>query len=218
MNHSPIGGSVQHRVLNCHGSVHLSRCATKSTGAAAERGNVMHAHAAAILTDGPIPGTPLRKGEREIVDCYVAGVPRDMQPHIEERIENPSHPWLFGTVDAYWIDEAGILNIADLKTGKTPVSVVNNPQLMFYTYLMRMDLYTPVRHWICQPLAGGWTSHMVTEEEYAAFVMDLERLLDSLNQENDIALRAGEWCGYCPAKKDLCPLYRQPAAVVDDSF
>ena len=218
MNHSPIGGSVQHRVLNCHGSVHLSRCATKSTGAAAERGNVMHAHAAAIIKDGPIPGTPLRKGEREIVDCYVAGVPRNMQPHIEERIENPSHPWLFGTVDAYWIDEAGILNIADLKTGKTPVSVVNNPQLMFYTYLMRMDLYTPVRHWICQPLAGGWTSHMVTEEEYVGYTMDLQGLLNSLEMENDIPLRAGEWCGYCPAKKDLCPLYRQPAAVVDDSF
>jgi len=220
MQHSPIGGSVQHRVLNCHGSVHLSRCATRTSGAAADRGNVMHEHAKARLTNGPMPGTNLRPSEVPIVESYVAGVPAGA--HIEERVSSCAHDWLFGTVDAYWIDADGRLNIADLKTGRTPVSPEENVQLFFYMYLIlgfqrTLEEMRPF-FWICQPTCGGWSKWEVTARAYCDYLDKLNALMDSLTLEDGITLNTGSWCQYCPAKKDFCPKYRQHTAVVDDAF
>ena len=139
-------------------------------------------------------------------------------------------PAVLSTVDValHTIDE---LHIIDWKTGKIPVSPVDNKQLMFYAacaaYLAPKAKFVTLH--VIQPWSPEWSpdiaSHVVTADELALF-MDEMRAAHAKIQAHDLTLSPGDHCQFCPANphsrgvkgSPLCPaqmavLYPERAAL-----
>ena len=121
------------------------------------------------------------------------------------------------------------MHIIDLKTGKIPVSVVNNDQLLFYaaSYGPLAPSAKGVMLHIVQPWADNMESYFATAAEIQLF-MDQAVLAEYDINQGDVTFSPGDHCLFCPANPHsraakgypLCPVLMQmyyPTMPVDRS-
>jgi hypothetical protein len=178
---------------------------------AANRGSAMHEMFAAVMELG---ATDMAK-MAEAID-YVATLRRTRR--FKVMIEQTfTATWLATnpqtTIDLglYVADE---IHVLDLKTGKIPVEVVDNEQLLFYaaTVGRLAPKAKGVMVHILQPWANGNTSWFADTATIAAF-MDKARRAEAAIAKGDTAFGPSDHCKFCPANphgrglkgKPLCP-------------
>lgn len=135
---------------------------------------------------------------------------------IEEKVcieEITDQCW--GTADAIILGENNRMVVADLKSGKFPVEVQFNYQLMIYALgaLARYgDENTKVEMTIIQPLAfhkdgvvRSWDIYATDLVEWGFSVL---KEATELALEEDPVFRAGDWCKLCNAKT-VCETYKK---------
>lgn len=117
------------------------------------------------------------------------------------------HPELGGTLDAGIISDA-VLRVIDLKYGKSPVSPVENKQLLIYMLGLIDEGFKAKKYElvIVQPRTGWPVKRWQTTESYLSRFADkvaeaIERTLDP----NPIMI-AGSHCFFCKAKH-MCPAH-----------
>lgn len=223
--HSRVGASGMSRweLAHCPGSVRLSAGLKSKAGFAAAEGTVAHG-IAELLANGhaaPAVGTIVKQDgcdievTREMVDhcndyadiideLCVGGA----KVHIEHKFHLAKlHPALFGTADCVlWDPVRRHLDIVDFKYGAGHgVEAENNVQLQYYAVGAMMTLgYNPatIDLHIVQP------RYAHPEGPHRTASMDPMELLDFAaylvasvkeTEKPDAAVRAGEWCRYCPA-------------------
>ena len=115
---------------------------------------------------------------------------------------NMQAKWLksmpFTTADVV-IDSPEILDVLDYKTGKIPVEVIDNDQLMFYgatAYRFLQSKAPIIRLHILQP--GSFLMHTVTRAELFEW-MALAQRADQRIIDKDLTLRPNDHCTFCPA-------------------
>ncbi len=172
--HSKLSPSKAGVWVYCPGSVQMEQTyGDDESSPVAEQGTAVHEAAASLLTTGVyittasngVTITPemeqtaewyAREVSREIAESYTLieeRVSREIAESytlIEERVScDKIHPECFGTPDVYWFSAYGQLNIADLKTGYTPVEAYENWQLITYASSLA-DATSPIRFLILQ--------------------------------------------------------------------
>jgi|ERR1700721_2012179 len=230
--HSPLGASAAERWLNCPGSVsllkHLNLGQTDEEDYQKE-GTQAHEVAAQCLRnswDAWESGADAEMADAVQVYLDVCR-PFTQIPHarvyIEEHLTSASHALMYGTVDFASVADS-LLNIVDFKYGQgVNVDVEENPQLMYYAYLVlgrhpdvrrvvlrvvqpRIDYADPVKRW-------ETTAQHITEWVETQLLPTMRAIGAGAEDQLD----AGEWCRFCPAKL-VCPLMTGMfgAAVVAD--
>jgi hypothetical protein len=123
------------------------------------------------------------------------------------------------TVDVVmWV--ADQLEIVDYKTGKIPVSPIDNPQLMFYaaSHAWRAPKAKGVRVHIVQPwVEDGMQSHWVSTTELADFILRAQEAERKILQKDLTLVPSDKGCMFCPANphsrgdkgRPLCPAMMQ---------
>lgn len=238
--HSRIGASGMSRweLDHCPGSVRLAAGLSSTSGRAAAEGTVAHhvgewallgkAYKAFLGTTIQQDGFDIEVDKAMIEHSteYKVTVDdlsdADTVRHVEHRFHiEKLHASLFGTADTVlWHPSRQHLDVVDLKYGAGhAVEVENNVQLLYYAIGAVMTLgYKPrtIGLHIFQPRcphADGPHRTMTIS------IMDLldfaGYLLASVKATEDpkAAVRAGEWCRYCPAAgvPNKCPAQAQAA-------
>lgn len=124
----------------------------------------------------------------------------------------PSKPTTTADLVLYTQDE---LHVLDLKTGRGPVDVEDNEQLMFYaaTYAPLAPKAKGVTVHIVQPWADNMVSWFIDTNTLAGF-MQRAKKADRAVMNKDTTLCPGDHCKFCPANphgrglkgKPLCPV------------
>lgn len=134
---------------------------------------------------------------------------------VEQRLDmRHIHPAIFGTGDAVvYNPTTGHLHVVDFKYGKGKVvSVEENPQLFLYgSGALRRYHNQQVRRLtlhIVQPRAAGqaiksWDTDVLELLDFEGDIAKWARATEA----PDAPLKAGDWCGFCPAKA-TCPTHR----------
>lgn len=169
MTHHLFGGSNAAVWSQCNAAPYLNALFPQVANENMERGTRIHAYAASLLTDKPLP--PMASDEEAVAREYAQAVgavrPSDL-------IENYSvkSPLVGGSVDLATFTSEQI-TIVDLKTGHTYVSPRNNWQLLFYWWL-NCDRDDPrsVRLGIWSEIVGDFEWWEPTSDELA-FAADL---------------------------------------------
>ena len=116
-------------------------------------------------------------------------------------------PGGFGTSDVVII-RSGYLHIVDLKYGKgVPVSAEDNPQLRLYALGTLYDLdpvyeIDTVQMTIYQPRLDNVSTDTMDADELYAWGDQVIRPAAELAMSDDAPFAAGDWCMFCPARKD----------------
>lgn len=204
------------RLLACPGSAALEVGLPADTGgAAADRGTQLHEAAEQWIKTGVATDEEVRDYV-EWVQANAAGA--DL--HVEVRLDVSRvtrEPGGTGTADAVIIDyNLGELTVADLKTGRNPVSPELNTQLMIYAAaaLERFDEFDAldtVRLVIVQPFAGGvkeWRCSTDYVREWVAERADSFERIITLHHKPELVTDADfnpgeDQCKYCPAARWL---------------
>lgn len=110
------------------------------------------------------------------------------------------------------------LHIIDLKTGVTPVEVVDNYQLLYYaaTYGYLSPKAQGVHLHIVQPWAGVMEEWFADAAIISKFMFDARAAHTSIDA-GDVTFTPGDWCTFCPANphartdkgKPSCPAMMQ---------
>jgi len=242
--HSEFGGSKSKQILNCPGSVVLSRGIPNKSNAAADKGTNAHSCVEFFIRNHKM----LKKKVTRDVCINIA---RNTEEWDESMIENAldTLTWLKeqvspntsvyveskvdssafttegqgSTLDiavANW--SARELIIADFKNGKHPVEVEENSQLIYYALGMLIKLkgfkkFDRVRCVIIQPNAYHKNG---TIREWYISVDDAIKWGKKFRKTVKIALKPnaplkyGEWCFFCLANK-ICPVIRERKASRD---
>lgn len=151
--HARLSPSASTIWLTCPGAIPLiERLQLKDTGSSiyADRGTAAHSVMEMCLTDGREPasfiGTKIEAspGVLITIDMELAGMVKQAVDYVrsfdkadiifcEEKVEVNHEHGVFGTIDVVAIHVTeGVLEIVDLKTGRTPVEAVRNSQLSIY--------------------------------------------------------------------------------------
>lgn len=157
--------------------------------------------------------------------------PYGVRFYIEQRMHAPEiDSEFYGTGDWFSVSQ-GVLRLRDLKTGRGVVAVRDpvtgkiNKQLGSYLLLALAFLKAPIGEWDLDPKAIGIErmnvgiiqprvyarpeTTDVTVEELTEFrdevVWGIRRI-----RNGDTTRKAGDWCGFCPAK-GICPTLRAKA-------
>jgi hypothetical protein len=233
--HSKVGASGMSRweLDHCPGSVRLSAGLESKAGFAAAEGTVAHS-----LAEMALNGEDYRSqlGTVVVQDGFEIVVSKAMIDHVTEykvivedmcgadtvrHVEHKFHladlhPSLFGTSDCVlWHPERQHLDVIDFKYGAGhAVEVENNVQLMYYAVGAVQTLKYPAKtiglH-IVQPRcphADGphrtVTIDAIDLVEFAAYLVASVKE----TEKPDAAVRAGDWCRYCPASgvPGKCPV------------
>lgn len=106
-------------------------------------------------------------------------------------------PNIWGTADFVGYNRDGI-HVFDLKYGKTPVSVEDNPQLQIYAMgaLLLFKVDKPVYVHICQPRIGYFNYVILRKKEMKELFAVLQKREKELR--TDIEKVPGPHCKYCP--------------------
>ena len=212
--HAYLAPSAAGRWMLCPGSVEASAHYPDTSGFAAQRGTLMHAHAERILRDEDRAALePLDEDEQHIVDQFVAFAKSMVGGEafgVETRVSLPHiSPALWGTADLYvWHMKDRVLTVADFKTGRVPVSPVANWQLLIYaegvlrtgasdSYVQRVQLA------VVQP------RNQTTVRLWALDAVEFQRYMDRLRDgagdataESAVRIPGARQCQYCPARYD----------------
>lgn len=126
----------------------------------------------------------------------------------EQRVDlNPWIPGGFGTSDVVII-RSGYLHIIDLKYGKgVPVSAEDNPQLRLYALgsLEALDAVyevDTVAMTIYQPRLDNVSTDMMLAEDLYKWGDEIIKPAAKAAMEEDASFMAGDWCMFCPARRD----------------
>lgn len=217
--HSRYGGSNAHRWMACPGSVHLQALATRpeTVNDAAERGTAMHNYAEKILKNESVTTEGLSDDELGMVAGYVDAITsleagKPLGRGIEMMITCYGiHPDAFGSVD-YLAYDAENLYIVDLKTGRTPVDVIDNVQLAYYCIgtISTLSLINDrkIHLGIYQPTVSK-------EIQWWNPTMDQIREIKQkmIAATKSVELVAGDHCKYCKAE-GFCGIRRESMAIV----
>lgn len=230
-----FSASVASRHMSCHASANLELAIPNwippevdpSADNAANRGTEMHRMFAEVMSLNVKDATMMAEAI-----AYVAEVRsrRRFKTLIEQAV---TAEWLFskpGTCADLVLYTQDELHVIDLKTGKIPVSAVDNSQLKYYAVT-----YGPLA-----PKAKGAYLHIVQPwagvmEEWYADAATLQAFMDDARKTEAKVLNGstdfgpGDHCQFCPANphgrgargKPNCPammslLYPQPAINYDE--
>jgi len=233
--HSRVGASGMSRweLNHCPGSVRLSAGLESKAGFAAAEGTVAHGLAEMALNGedyrGQLGTVIVQDGFEIVVSKAMIDhvteykvilddlTPKGATRHVEHKFHLEAlHPALFGTSDAVvWNPATQRLDVCDFKYGAGhAVEVEDNVQLMYYAVGAVQTLGYPAKtiglH-IVQPRcphADGphrtVTIDAVDLIEFAAYMVASVRA----TEKPDAAVRAGDWCRYCPASgvPGKCPV------------
>lgn len=126
----------------------------------------------------------------------------------EQRVDlDPWIPGGFGTSDVVII-RTGYLHIIDLKYGKgVPVSAENNPQLRLYALGTLYDLdpiyeIDTVQMTIYQPRLDNVSTDTISAKDLYDWAEQVIRPAADLAMSEDAPFSAGDWCMFCPARRD----------------
>lgn len=126
----------------------------------------------------------------------------------EQRVDlDPWIPGGFGTSDVVII-RSGYLHIIDLKYGKgVPVSAEDNPQLRLYALgsLEALDAVYEVETvamTIYQPRLDNVSTDMIKAEDLYKWGDEVIKPAAKTAMEEDAPFAAGEWCMFCPARRE----------------
>ena len=147
-------------------------------------------------------------------------------PNAEASVPSPSATYTTADLVLYLADE---MHVFDLKTGKIPVSPVDNDQLLFYaaTYMKYAPKAKEFHLHIVQPWAQITEEFVVTKDELYAWMVDTINH-DVLILDGDTTFGPGDHCLFCPANphgrgakgRPFCPVMLQllyPEQLVDDA-
>lgn len=238
--HSPLGASSAYRWMACPGSYVLSKGHGSEESDYAAVGTVAHELASTCLITNdydawmhigtaPHPEYDIicDADMAEAVQTYVDYVEKFRHDYCYDYIEysfhaNYIHPLMYGTCDFALVDPYDqTIRIVDYKHGVgIPVSVVDNPQLMYYAtgMLSELELWddddvNDVQLTIVQPRAyhpdGVIRSVCITKQKLQAWAN--EKLIPAmkatdLSREEALANTVvGEHCRFCPVLKADCP-------------
>lgn len=236
--HSPLGASSAERWMTCPGSYtllsKLELPPTEEKDFQVE-GTAAHEALAHCLKNGSeaweIVGQEFNKVivSQEMADAIQVFLSRDsedlaseiaaVREFTEVSLQHPQHELCYGTVDRglVW---PGIkrIKVKDFKYGAgIAVEVKENPQIMYYAYLLlsKLDIHEP-HEWrveleIVQPRIDWHPDGIIrTWETDAQYILDWgnSTLLPAMQAAQiDLDFVAGEHCRFCPAKL-VCPLMR----------
>lgn len=222
--HSKLGASSMFRWSMCPGSVALCSKYPSVSSSYADEGTLAH-EAASVLLLKTQPTQPITNEMCESILVYVDYVKSLINSSngtlIEHRFSlEEIYPGLFGTCDAIVFDrDAKIMHVIDLKYGKgIPVSVKNNPQLMYYALgalyntdfkpeIVRMTIVQPR----CEHIDGYVRSQDIKVVDLLEFEADLVEYAKATEKE-DAPLIDGKHCRFCSAAP-FCPKLHEKAMV-----
>lgn len=230
--HSPLGGSVASRFINCPGSMNLIASVPEApddplmeeyreTGTAAHKLAslcLQHDKDAWELAELDV-GCLLNADDLIAVQVYLDYC-RSLtgERFFEEAVGLPElNQHLHGTLDYAVINDA-LLEIVDYKHGVgVVVDAENNFQLLYYAFckLMKTRGINRVKMTIVQPRAHHWSGPVRSWEVDAHEVFQWgEKTLLPAMQEAEISTTRipGNWCQFCSAKL-YCP---EALAVFDE--
>lgn len=224
--HSKVGASSMARWErdHCPGSVRLSEGLESKAGFAAAEGSVAHMLAEMALNGEDYRGQLCAVIQQDGFDITVDQamldhvteykvIVDDLAPkgairHVEHKFHLKAlHLALFGTSDAVvWDPARKHLDICDFKYGAGhAVEVRDNPQLLYYAVGAVMTLgYAPatITLHIVQPRCphedGPHRSIDVDPLDLLDFAAYMVASVKE-TEKPDAAIRAGDWCRYCPA-------------------
>jgi hypothetical protein len=211
--HATLSPSSSHRWIHCPGSVALSATVPEPPSSSfAEEGTLAHALVEHLLThDGDMPehGT----WTDEMIDGAMMMYEYVMEqgaPHmyVEEKVELFEDVW--GTADCIlWEPSDLYLEVIDYKYGKgVRVSPIDNPQLLIYAIGACRTLRiqpSRIKVTICQPRAGGVTSHDYTISELVQWYRAvLQPAVEATRSPEAPRHASAGACRWCPAKA-VCP-------------
>lgn len=226
--HSPLGGSSAERWMHCPGSVQLLKflALPEVTEEPDYRRDGTTAHAAAAWAlenaadawelvgqefGGQTVSADMTKGIQVYLDECRAVTPEGAQVFLEYHMHAPDfHPQAYSTLDfaAY---KDGIVRLRDYKNGFLEVECRDNPQLLYYAFLLLRHPDLADCHYvdmgIVQPNSFSPTGPVKTWGLAADKVREWGEtvLLPAMNAtEFDHTLDPGRWCRWCPAKL-VCP-------------
>jgi hypothetical protein len=224
--HSRVGASGMSRweLAHCPGSVQLSAGLESKAGYAAAEGTVAHGVAEAMLDmlalnttagaiveqDGfSIEVTPVMLDHcadyKDIIDSLCN---ENTVRHVEHKFHlDKLHPALFGTADCVlWDPVRRHLDVVDFKYGAGHgVEARDNVQLQYYAVGAVMTLgYNPATidlHIVQPRYAHPEGTHRTASMDPMDLLDFAAYLVASVKETEkpDAAIRAGEWCRYCPA-------------------
>ncbi len=232
--HSALGASSAHRWMACPGSVTLAHLLAQdeaeAIGADPEwRRDGVQAHECAAyclnnsLDAWEAPADKFPDLTAEMMDAvqvhldYVRSIRGYGQRFVEYKLHRPDfHKACFGTVDCAIQDRVRGLHVIDYKHGMgVVVEVKNNPQLMYYAFMVidqleDFDDAEPVTLTIVQPRVSwhpdgqvrSWETTVGAIKEWA-----FQTLRPAMQRTQlDTYLDPGEHCRFCPAKL-VCPTF-----------
>jgi hypothetical protein len=225
------------RLMQCHASADLERAiptyeppppADPDDDSAASRGTRIHEMFAAVMS---LPYSDAKYLSAAMQYVFEVVQRRRYKKLIEvEWVADwlPSQPRTTADLVLYLRDE---MHVFDLKTGKSPISAVDNDQLMFYaaTYWEFAPLAKEIHLHIVQPWADNCEEHVITHEELFAW---MEKAVEHDDQitNGDLTFGPGDHCTFCPANphsraakgKPSCPVMMQllypPPSLDDDAL
>lgn len=245
MAHAKLSPSGSKIWMACPGQPDLASQVPYSTSYAAASGTFVHSMSEMLFKDR-LENVTLRDywlGRKELVEEFEIEVDEDMikcaevyvdyvnkrkeelnaKMLIEERVsmeEISEHIW--GTADAILIGEKE-LEIIDLKSGKFPVDVENNTQLLIYA-LGALSRYgsedTIVTMTIVQPRSWHKDGAIRSYSMSAANLVDwgyetLKPAADACDEEEPQYNPSKETCRFCNAK-GICDTYKQYVGEKND--
>jgi len=223
---------------HCPGSVRLSKGLHSKSGYAAAEGTVAHGVAEMALNGEDFRAQlgkvvqqdgfdiTITKEMLDFVHEYKVIVDDLSKPHTLRHVEEKFHlvklhPALFGTADCVlWNPRIKHLDVIDFKYGAGhAVEADNNVQLQYYAVGALTKLgYAPdtIDLHIVQPRCPHSQGPHRTASMDPLDILDFAAYLVASVKETekpDAALRAGDWCRYCPAAgvPGRCPAQAQAA-------
>ena len=230
-----FSASVASRHMACHASANLELAIPHWTPPikdptadnAANRGTKMHAIMAEIMTLSRPDAENFAKAL-----TYIAKV-RELR-RFSLLSEHPvTADWLTtkpGTTADLVLYTKDEMHIIDLKTGRIPVEVIDNKQMLFYaaSYGHLAPKATGITLHIVQPWADNTTAWFASAGEISKFMRET-KLAEAAIQGGDAAFGPGDHCMFCPANpqgrgekgRPFCPALMEmyyPTIVDEDAL
>lgn len=202
---SGLTASQAEKFMHCHGAANLevaipgyvAPVKDPDKDNAANRGTKLHAMFAELMDLPPKEAKFFSEALDYVTEVRTRRRFRKLIEHTE------TVDWLDKSLETtadlvlYVQDE---LHIVDLKTGKTPVEVIDNYQLLYYaaTYGYLAPKAKGAYLHIVQPWAGVMEEWFADASTIARFMADARGAHASINA-GDVTFTPGEWCMFCPA-------------------
>lgn len=213
--HTLYSASSLERLALCPPSARMGKDIPDRPSKDAERGTRIHAIGEALLLGGAIPSIEADE-EYDIAKAYAEYV-WELAGHngeicVEESFHDALsiyHPDLGGTGDAVVVHQRE-LHVVDLKSGRSPVKVTKNKQLLTYglgaVEKRGWQHFDKVHLHIFQP--GNTEMVTYTIAELKAWIKELTKICERADDPFEKPNPSPKACHFCKAKT-ICPAIRE---------